>query len=243
MTQELEKILREVDTKFVPAVQEKFSQGLKSILLYGSAARGTFVEKQSDVNLLVLIDQPDPRAIMRFGSENSKLLKRNRISLHILTVREFLNSADVFPMEYLDIMDAHRLLWGEDPTEQLHITQSHLRHQVEERLRGAIHSMRQALIGAGTSRKTLERVLRNSFGAQLALYRGLLRLKNADRIPNGEGAIIEKLHEVFDISIEPLRNLLDLRNGEKRDVEKISVDLITFLTSLVAQVDAMETGK
>jgi hypothetical protein len=191
----------------------------------------------------VLIDEPDPRAIMRFGEDNEKLLKRNRISVHILTVREFLNSTDVFPMEYHDILDAHRLLWGEDPTEKMEITRDNLRHQVEERLRGIIHSLRQALIGAGTNRKTLERMLRQSFGTQLALYRGLLRLKNADRIPNGEAAIIEKLHEVFDISIAPLRDLLDLRNGEKREAETIMVDLIGFLTSLVAQVDAMDTEK
>jgi hypothetical protein len=201
------------------------------------------VEKQSDVNLLVLIHEPDPQAILRFGRDNTKLLKRNRISLHILTEREFLNSSDVFPMEYLDILDSHRLLWGKNPTEELTITQDNLRHQVEERLRGTIHSLRQALIGAAGSRRSLERVLRNSFGTQLALFRGLLRLKKADRIPQGEGAIIEKLHEVFDLSITPLRDLLDLRNGEKSSAEHITVDLITFLTSLVARVDAMDEEK
>ncbi len=243
MTTELEKIMGEIDTKFVPALQEKFGQGLKGILLYGSAARGTFVEKQSDVNLLVLIEEPDPQAIMLFGEDNGKMLKRNRISLHILTHREFLNSADVFPMEYIDILDAHRLLWGEDPTEQVEVTQANLRHQVEERLRGTIYTLRQALIGAGSNRRTLERMLRSSFGPQLAIFRALLRLGKADRIPQGEGAIIEKLHEVFDISITPLRDLLDLRNGEKREAEKVTVDLINFLASLVYQVDAMETGK
>ncbi|MFO7848610.1 MAG: nucleotidyltransferase domain-containing protein, partial [Spirochaetia bacterium] len=177
MNEELQASLKKINEDFIPELKKIFGHSLKAVILYGSAARETYVHGSSDINLLVIIEEPDPEKILEIGSEHAKFIKKHHISLHLLSEGEFMRSADIFPMEYLDIQEAGKVLYGENAAEKLTITRRHLRHQVEERLRGNINALRQALIASRGSSRLLSQLLRESFGTFISPLRGLLRLK------------------------------------------------------------------
>jgi predicted nucleotidyltransferase len=249
MIAELETSLKKIREEFIPEVQKSFGDALEAVILYGSAARGSYVPGGSDINLLIIIREPDPEKIMALGSEQARLLKKHHISLHVLSEGEFIRSADIFPMEYLDIREVGQVLYGENIAERLTITRKNLRHQVEERLRGNINALRQALIASRGSSRLLSQLLRANFGTLIAPLRGLLRLKEEalqqsgeeERTqPMGELELLEKVQEEYGVDTTPLKEVLTFREGGRTDAKRLAVNAVTFLTSLVRTVDEMD---
>ena len=127
----IEKIRSIVEKDFVQLIKTVFGTNLGAITLYGSYVKERFNPGVSDVNVLVTLSTVDPKAVRRLGTEGRRLIKRGRITPLVLSKDEFLTSADVFPMEYLDIVQHHRVLHGDDPTTGLKIDNTNLRHEIE----------------------------------------------------------------------------------------------------------------
>jgi predicted nucleotidyltransferase len=239
VTNEQTKILDKVENDFLPLVKEIFSEKLTSVILYGSAVKGRFTDGISDVNVLILISEVSPNEIVSLGKKAARLIWKNRITPLIITVNEFVNSADVFPMEYFDIRNSRKVIYGSDITEELEITKDNLRHQVEEQLRGSITTLRGILLHGRGRASATKRFLKGWFGAQNALFRGLLRLQGEEEIPSDPSEIARKLASAFDLATDPLLDVVRLRNGEKLDPNATAKGLLLLLTKLAANVDSM----
>jgi hypothetical protein len=172
--------------------------------------------------------------------KNHNLMRKYRITPLILTRTEFINSADVFPMEYTDIRDRSKVLFGEDETKSLSLKQGNLRHQLEERLRGSVAFLRQAAIASRGRRRVLENNLKRFFGSLKALFRGLLLLKGMKEIPYQSSEIVDEISQAYGVSAEPLHKLLQLRSGQRMDVHDVAKEVLACLEDLISQIDAMK---
>ena len=241
MTNEQTKILKNVEEIFLPLVREAFAENLLSVTLYGSAVKGRFVDGLSDVNTLIVLTAADPAALSEFGKRAVRTMKKNRVNPMILTEREYLRSADVFPMEYLDIQTSRKVIYGDDLTERLEITKDNLRHQVEEQLRGSVAALRRAMLGVKGKAAPMKRILRGWFGSQSALFRGLLRLSGVDELPADPTESIALLGRTYSVNVSGLESAARLRAGEKIDPTAAAGELLTCLTELSGKVDEMDT--
>jgi predicted nucleotidyltransferase len=140
-----------VEQSFIQLLKDNFGENLLSVILYGSYVSGDFVHGVSDVNVLVIIDRANSDQFRDLGKRAHKLMRKYKITPLILTRTDFNSSADVFPMEYADIRDRNRVLFGEDETKSLALEKKNLRHQLEERLRGSVASLRQLIIASTSS--------------------------------------------------------------------------------------------
>lgn len=241
MSKNREEIISVVKGIFLDRIKSSFKENLLSVLLYGSAASGDFIPGVSDVNVLIILDEINKEQIEKFGREHFKPMNRYRITPLILTRTEFQNSADVFPMEYFDIQEQNSVLFGEDETKMLKLERKNLRHQLEERLRGCLNSIRQMIIASRGRKRYLRMNLKILFGSFKSLFRGLLRLRGISSIPNQWEEIVELLHENFGVDAKPFMEIHKLRGGEKIDPLKLSVELSNSLEKLTGVVDRMET--
>jgi predicted nucleotidyltransferase len=236
-----ESAIREaVEKSFLTQLTETFGSNLISVMLYGSYVSGDFVPGVSDVNMLVILEHSDPESIGILGKTASRMMRKYKITSLILTKSEFINSADVFPMEYADIRERNRVLFGDDETKSLTLKKKNLRHQLEEMLRGSVASLRQVLIASRGRRRVLEANLKILFGTLNALFRGLLRLQGSKEIPTEGEAIIDQVSQTFEIDAEPFKKLVRLRMGAKVDAEELAADALTALEQLIIIVDRME---
>ena len=240
MTKEQERILGNVETVFLTKVKDIFRDNLKSVTVYGSAITERFTDRFSDVNVLIILDHADPVAVTGLGKGATKIMTKNRITPLLLTEAEYLGSADVFPMEYLDIVDTRKVIFGDDLTKKLEITKLNLRHQIEEEIRGSINSIRRALVATKGSSRLMKRILKSWFGSQSALLRGLLRLDGVNEIPENPEATIKALSEQYGIDTTALTAAAKLRAGEKIEATVTAQGTLTCLTSLAKKIDAME---
>jgi len=65
-----------VEDSFLEILKDIFRENLVSVSLYGSAAGGNFVEGVSDLNVLILLEKPDPEQIEKLGIKAHKIIKK-----------------------------------------------------------------------------------------------------------------------------------------------------------------------
>lgn len=240
MAKKISAVRTVVEESFLEVLKNSFESNLVSAAIYGSYVSGNFVEGVSDINILILLEKPDADQIEKLGINAHKMIKRYKITPLILSKTEFINSADVFPMEYFDIRDRKKILYGEDETKTLSLTQKNLRHQLEDRLRGNIASLRQLIIASHGKEKILGNFLKNWYGSLNALFKGLLRLKKITPVPSQSEDIIKKINEVFRLDVAPFLDLIRFRRGEKINPKKLTYDIVSSLETLISTVDKME---
>ncbi|MFO7781510.1 MAG: nucleotidyltransferase domain-containing protein [Spirochaetia bacterium] len=236
-----ERLKHAVEVDFLAKLKEAFGERLDAVVLYGSYVEGNFHPGTSDVNVLVLLSEPDPDALGRLAKSAGGMMRKRRITPLILTSGEFARSSDVFPMEYLDIAARHTVLHGGDPTATLAVDRRNLRHQLEHQMRGNLISLRQLVLAARGRRRLLGRELKRWYGPVAAVFRGLLRLKGVDPVPTTPDALISSVNDAFGLESGPFMELVSYRNGESADPVRLAEALLLRLADLVETVDRMES--
>ena len=88
-------------------------------------------------------------------------------------------SADIFPMEYADILERHRVLYGTPPFEGIKVDREHLRLQVEHEAMGKLLKLRQGVLAAGGDQKAQVELLAASLSTIMVIFRAVERLHGA----------------------------------------------------------------
>ena len=86
--------------KFCKALNDVSDLGVKSITLYGSAARDDYRPGKSDINLLVVLERIDV-TILRSVLDPVARGRRYGIAPFFITEVNLRSSADVFPVKFL----------------------------------------------------------------------------------------------------------------------------------------------
>ncbi len=240
-----EQFIEQAIEEIMPILKDVFGGNLKMVALYGSAATGGFIKRVSDVNILIIVGESSVDQMLRLSKEGKKGLIDYRITPHILSEKELITSADVFPVEYQEIQATMRLLYGEMMLDSLEIGKTNIRHQVESMLRGGMNSLKQIILMTSRDEKIFKRELISWSGRQIPLFRAVLRLYNAQ----SEGCssldilkLIECLEEHVHVDCSAFRALLELR--AKQDTP---VDMNVLITNLTEQymkmVEAVDAGE
>src|SRR5438045_6108754 len=149
---------------------------LASIVLYGSVAAGDHVSRHSDHNLLIALNRITSEDLRLAQSAMRDWLKSGQPTPVYFTVEELKRAADVFPIEFLQMEKARRVLFGRDPFEFVEISQANLRHQTEYELRTKLIQLRRLYLPASTSVEKLSALMGDSLASFAALFRAVLIL-------------------------------------------------------------------
>ncbi|HUF49207.1 MAG TPA: nucleotidyltransferase domain-containing protein [Longimicrobiales bacterium] len=128
---------RQLAVAFVTAVHAAAGERLEAAAMFGSAARGEWIEGVSDVNVLVLLDDIDAPLLARLAPVARAALPRGVRPL-VMERGEWRRAEDVFSIELADMKDAHSPLFGDDPTTGLMPQPAALRIQAESELRSKL---------------------------------------------------------------------------------------------------------
>lgn len=236
------KVKDAVENKLPAHLQAAFGENLHSVVVYGSYVAGNFTPGVSDVNVLVLLNDPQPEGLRALSKRSHRFFRKNKVTPLVLSVREFRNSADVYPVEYLDILDRHRVLVGEDAIASINISKANLRHELEHQLRGNLVGLRQLVIASRGQKRRMGANLKHWYGQMAALFRGLLRLADSDEVPLDHAALLSRMNQLYNLTPGPFTELLEYRSGAKKDPEELIDNVLRRLSELAQLVDTMEKG-
>ncbi|HSB68159.1 MAG TPA: hypothetical protein VLT62_02335 [Candidatus Methylomirabilis sp.] len=234
----MEKVLE----RFVQDVQGLYAEDLLAILLYGSAASGEHVIGRSDLNVAIVLRRVAP-PLLRKAAAHLRTWHRQGFATPMFFDPDFLQaSLDVFAIEFLDMQERHRVLWGVDPFADLAIGRGNLRLQCEQELRGKLLRLRQSYVESAQTPSELERILGVAVSSLVVLARTLLRLGGEDP-SGGADDILKRVQARFGVSSASLRKAWQVKRGDLRmtgaGLESLYQDVLGEVEGLVRTIDAL----
>lgn len=226
--------------ELVAQLRAAFGAELRSVVLYGSAASGEHVPKQSDYNVLVLVESLDVSRLDAVASVVRAWNDAGNPPPFTLTVGEWHRSADVFPMEYADIQERHRVLYGAPPFDGLRVTAADLRRQLESEAMGKLLHLRQGVLAAGGDGRRQLELLAASKSTIMVLFRATMRLHGetpaADTV-----ALCRQVAKAADLDPEPFIQVVRHVRGDQKvkpaDARQLLAGYVRGVQQLVSHLD------
>jgi hypothetical protein len=195
-------------------LKSAFGDRLVSLILYGSASLADRLDQMSDLNVLCVLDRITTDELAKSEAAFHWWLERGNPSPLLLTAEEVRTSADCFPMEYHDMREQRRVLYGTDVVESLQIDNSAYRTQVEHELRAKQIRLRQKSAEVLGQADRLLKLLTHSISTFCVLGRHALTL-------SGQTARFKKLEVVAALEtatsskLDSFRSILAARESGK----------------------------
>ncbi|MFH1259763.1 MAG: nucleotidyltransferase domain-containing protein [Elusimicrobiota bacterium] len=230
-------------TKFVEEVKAVYGKNLLSIILYGSRASGEETKKYSDYNLLIVLEEIKFSDLKLITRPIKNWVKQGNPAPLFFTSARLKTSADVFPIEFLDIKDKHKVLFGDDLFLGLEIKHTHLRHECEFELKGKLLKLRQGYILSGNKPKLVRKLLIDSLSAVLVVFRHSLRLFGQTP-PLKKIDSLELLAKRIGLDASVFLAVHKMKNGDK-EANKIDPDglMEKYLQQIEKVVEAVDNLK
>lgn len=227
-------------SQLVDKLKSAYGERLKSVVLYGSAAAGDHQRKFSDLNVLCVLAEITPRELAESGPIVRWWRQQGNPSPLLLSEHEVRTSTDCFAIEFHDIKERRRVLFGEDVVSDLQIDRCFYRAQVEHDLRAKLLRLRQKAAGAMADSDALRMLLADSVSTFCVLFRHSLLLAGFEA-PFGKREVVAQARARFGLDTEPLEKLLDFRE-EKIKARELDPGrlLASYMKGIQTVIDAVD---
>lgn len=232
--------MQNIIENFVEEIKSLLGVKLKSMILYGSKASQEDT-KYSDYNILIIIENLTTDDLKTITKPLIKWSLKTKSSIPLIfDTKEFFNSADVFPIEFLDIKQNHKILYGEDVFEKINIDTKNLRHQCEFELKSKLLKLRQAYILTKGKKSKLKKLLIDTISTFLVLFESVIILAGK-KFPEKKSEVLSLIKEIIDINTQPFEKILHLKQNKKEaktyNIEELFIQYITEIEKVVDFVD------
>jgi predicted nucleotidyltransferase len=226
----------------VNKLERGYSDRLVAVVLYGSAASGQHHGKFSDLNVLCVLKEITPREL----GEGEPILtwwrERGHPAPLLMSEEEVHNSADSFPIEFRDMKDRRKLLYGPDIIADVKIDTKYYRAQVEHELRAKLFRLRQQAARVLSDPAALLKLCLDSVTTFCMLGRHALVVAGIDA-KSEHRAVLRQLANTLRMDVSPFETLLDVRedkSGDLGDPGELFAGYLVSVRRLVEFVDGLE---
>jgi predicted nucleotidyltransferase len=227
---------------FVSRLRAAAGANLESVILFGSAVAGDFHPEFSNVNLLCVIGDSSFRALEAFAPVVKWWDGQKQPPPLFMTRGEIERSTDVFTIEFIDMQQHHRVLFGEDVVTGLSIPADLHRVQVEYELREKLALLRQQLLLASGKDSRMWELLLRSVSSFATLFRHAL-IVLGHSAPVGKREAVQALSKQLGFDASSILHVLDVRerksDRKKFDAADVFSRYLAALEQVTAAVDKM----
>ena len=179
---------------------------LDSIVLFGSAAEGR-LRPASDINVIIVLNRFDEKTMLAWRPALQVSAAAIDLQPMLLLKDELQEASEAFAVKFSDVLTRRRVLFGNDPFEQLSISRSAVIRRAQQVLLNLTIRLRHALVLFNESGQT--HVIVDSIGPLRAATMVLLQLEgHAIGTPREAFATIAtELGSEWQPTIEHLREM------------------------------------
>ncbi|KKZ14005.1 MAG: hypothetical protein TQ37_02530 [Candidatus Synechococcus spongiarum 15L] len=228
---------------FLRSIKKQKSLESQASIVYGSAARGEFLQGYSNINVLIVLEYITQPALQQWSGIHKQWAREKIIAPLFLTHSDLQQFSDVFPLEFLDIKEYHVLLEGRDPFPELHVDATHLFRQCRQETHANLLRVRQCYVEGWAKVEAIQTLLPLSLTALLPCLRGLYRL--LDRPSNMKSPeVLDELNATLDVDPSVFLEVWRLKRGlstpGKHELPKLLERYLAGLGQLVDRIDSMK---
>lgn len=226
--------------QFVEQLKQALPTGLRSVVLYGSAAAGDHLAGKSDFNLLVVADRLGRAELDALAVPTAAWAKAGNRPPLLFTPQRLAASADVFPIELLDMQQSRKILFGNDPLAGIQIDPAQLRLELEREWKASLLQLREHyLLTRGKPARVLE-LLTSSLSTVLVLCRATLRLYQP-AVPAQKLGALRALGQQIGFDPQVFLTIHELKAGRRKAGEVAAIPVFeTYLATVEQIVDAVD---
>jgi len=227
--------------ELVKQLKQAMPAGLRSVVLYGSAATGDHIEGKSDYNILIVADRLGLAELDALSKPAVAWAKAGNRPPLLFTPQQLKASADVFAIELCDMQQSRKILFGEDLLADITVKPEHLRLELERDLKARLLQLRERyLLTRGKSRLVAE-LLTSSLSTFLVLFRAALRLYQPD-VPARKLDALRALAQHVGFDAQAFLTIYELKERRKTRREVSPVSLFELYLKIIEQVvDAVDS--
>ena len=227
----------EIFQEFVAEYQQVFGSDLVSIILYGSAARGEYIPKKSDINFLIILTEDGINSLSRTFKIVTRWYKR-RVSTPLFLTRSYIHSSlDVFPIEFLNMKAFHQVVFGEDVLKDLIVDRKFLRLQCERELKGKLLQLRHHFLETGGNKADIEKLIARSLPAFHSIFHAVAFFKQ-ESLPRGRHELLSLIAHETGINSALFLDMLKIKEGTKR---LSSGEALLFMENYIEQIKKLSS--
>ncbi len=232
----------EIFEELIKDYKNIFGENLLSIILYGSSARREYVKKKSDINFLIILSE-DGLHLLGNAFSIVKKWRRRAVSVPLFLTPEYIHSSlDSFPIEFYNIKQAYKVIYGKDFLKEIIINNKELRLQLEKEIKGKLIHLRGAFFESGDDKRKLKKLFSVSLGAFLAMFPVILHLKGIEYIEKRKD-LLDKSCEVLGLDKGIYTTLLKIRENtykfSKREGIKIWEKYVEQVGKIASEIDKL----
>lgn len=230
---------------FIHDLKRTHGKNLASVILYGSAVAGDFVRNSSTYKLLVALHKITPRELRNAQPVLREWAKLGHPAPVYFTVSELHDAADVFPIEFHQMEDAKKVLYGTDVLEGVEISDENLRHQTEYELRSKLIRLRRHYILASASAEGLQGLMADSISSFASLFRAVLLLHGLEA-PAKKHAVVALTAQHLNLNGVPFEKIFNIRKNnlaEKLDevsANELFAEYMEQIENVIEAVDKLQ---
>ncbi len=199
--------------ELVERLKSTYGQRLVSVILYGSAASGDADATFSDINVLCVLDHVDAKALFQSEPIFRWLHEQKTAAPLLMDARDVAMSSDCFPIEFQDMKDCRRVLYGKDVVAEMTIDFSFYRARLEYELRSKLLRLRHQATPLLSERDRLVKLCADSLSTFLVLSKHALRI-SGHPVSHKRREIVAELTKTLGREFSAFEALLDVREGK-----------------------------
>ncbi|MFL6255515.1 MAG: hypothetical protein ACJ74T_10925 [Pyrinomonadaceae bacterium] len=240
------RVAQEAFNHLIGDLKATHGDNLASVVLYGSAASGDFVQIESDYNLLIALHRIAPEDL-RLSQPPMREWQRLGHPLPVyFTFAELRDAADVFPIEFHRMERARVVLYGRDPFESINISNDNLRHQTEYELRSKLIQLRRLYIPASGSAERLRDLMADSLSSFATLFAPVLLLHGQEP-PVMKVEIVRAAARLLGLDSAVFERIFALREGAaptpgEREADEMFAAYMAQVERVIEAVDRLEVS-
>ncbi len=229
--------------RWLAPIRETLGSEFLACFLTGSVLRAGFDVRKSRVNVLVVtrtlgLDVLD--RIARVLPEDGK--QPPHFDPLFMSEPQVRQSLDAFPIEWVEIHEAHLLLEGVDVVSAIDVPLGNLRLQCEHELRVKAMRLRHLYLAHARHPQRLEPELKAASSGVSALFRALLRLRG-ETPPAETPRVVERVADLFQLDATALLGAHLARHSEHRrppeETQALFRRFVGEVDRLVATIDTL----
>lgn len=239
---EFPQTIRPLISEFANKIVDKFDDNVRTVLIYGSAAGVNYNPGVSNINIAVIFKTIDLSVL----DQSVALVKwghKHKIATPLFLTKDYiLNALDVFPVEFNEIKEQHKVIFGEEIFKDLDIPLKDIRLLCEQQLKGKLLHLRQAYLDIGSNPAVLKNLLIRALSDLVPVFRQLIRLKGQK--PNEpKEEMLKRLAGIFSLDAQPFLAVYHDKSKKvlisSRQVEAHFQNFLAQLESLSRHMDSL----
>jgi nucleotidyltransferase-like protein len=227
---------------FVSRLRAAAGANLESVILFGSAVAGDFHPEFSNLNLFCVIRDSSFASLQALVPAVKWWDAQKQPPPLFMTRDEIDRSTDIFAIEFMDMQQHHRVVFGEDVLQGLSIPASLHRVQVEYELREKLALLRQHLLLASGNDSRLWELLVRSVSSFATLFRHVIIVLGHEA-PVGKREAVQALSKQIGFDASGILQVLDVRERKsdrgKFNAADVFSRYLAALEKVTAAVDKM----